>query len=62
MLPTIQKGSNGAYVGVAQALLRIPADNIFGKDTKAAVMKLQKQKGLKEDGVIGESTWTALFN
>lgn len=62
MLPTIQKGSNGAYVKVAQALLLIPADGIFGKDTKAAVMKLQKQKGLKEDGVIGESTWLALFN
>lgn len=61
-LPTLQNGSNNCFVGVAQALLRIPADNIFGKDTKAAVMKLQKQKGLKEDGVIGESTWLALFN
>ncbi len=62
MLPTIQKGSNGAYVKVAQALLLIPVDGVFGKDTKAAVMKIQKKKGLKEDGVIGKDTWTALFN
>jgi peptidoglycan hydrolase-like protein with peptidoglycan-binding domain len=61
-LPTIQKGSSGAFVGVAQSLLLIPADGIFGKDTKEAVIAFQKKKDLKQDGVIGKDTWTSLFN
>jgi hypothetical protein len=62
MLPTIQTGSNGAYVKVAQALLLTEIDGVFGKGTKEAVTAIQKKKGLKEDGVIGKDTWTSLFN
>lgn len=62
MLPSIRKGSNGAYVKVAQALLLINCDGIFGNGTKEAVKTFQKKKGIKEDGVIGKDTWLALFN
>lgn len=33
------------------------ADGIFGKETKAAVIRLQKDYGLKQDGIIGKYTW-----
>jgi murein L,D-transpeptidase YcbB/YkuD len=62
MLPTIQKGSNGAYVKIAQALLSIAADGDFGKDTKKAVEQFQKKRNIKQDGIIGETTWKALFS
>ncbi len=61
-LPTLQKGNRNKYVGVAQALLGIAADNIFGADTEKAVKAIQKKKEQKEDGVIGKDTWTSLFN
>lgn len=61
-LPTLQSGNKNKFVGVAQALLGIAADNVFGNDTKTAVKAIQKKKGLTEDGVIGKDTWTALFD
>ncbi len=36
------------------------ADGLFGKDTKAAVIKLQKDYNLKQDGIIGPATWTII--
>ena len=32
----------------------------FGKYTKEAVMRFQKENGLRADGVVGPSTWRAL--
>ncbi len=61
-LPTLQKGSNGAFVKIAQALLLISADGDFGKDTKKAVEQFQKKRNIKQDGIIGETTWKALFS
>ena len=61
-LPTLQEGSTGKHVEVLQALLGIAADGEFGNNTKAAVKAYQKKKGLKEDGVVGASTWKALFS
>ncbi len=37
------------------------ADGIFGSDTDTAVRLFQREQGLKVDGVVGENTWTALF-
>ncbi|MDD4104237.1 MAG: peptidoglycan-binding protein [Eubacteriales bacterium] len=34
----------------------------FYKHTQAAVAAFQKQNGLKDDGVVGEETWTALYS
>lgn len=60
-LPTLQSGNKNNYVGVLQALLGIPADNDYGKNTKAAVIAIQKKKGLKQDGICGADTWEAAF-
>ncbi len=61
-LPTLQIGNKNKYVGVLQALLGISADNVYGNDTKAAVIAFQKKKGLAADGVTGAKTWEALFS
>lgn len=37
------------------------ADGDFGKNTKAAIIKYQKDKGLAADGVVGKDTWTKLL-
>lgn len=35
-------------------------DRFFGANTKAAVQRYQKKKGLKADGIVGPTTWTRL--
>lgn len=35
-------------------------DGIFGNKTKAAVIKYQKKKGLKQDGIVGYKTYKAI--
>jgi peptidoglycan hydrolase-like protein with peptidoglycan-binding domain len=36
-------------------------DGDFGPKTEAAVKKFQKAKGLKQDGIVGVNTWTAIL-
>jgi peptidoglycan hydrolase-like protein with peptidoglycan-binding domain len=31
-------------------------DGVFGKNTKSAIMKMQKFLGLKQDGIVGVNT------
>jgi g-D-glutamyl-meso-diaminopimelate peptidase len=31
-------------------------DGIFGKNTKQAVLDFQKERGIKQDGIIGKDT------
>ena len=38
-----------------------PIDEVFGPRTEAAVMQFQTEKGLDIDGVVGDQTWSALF-
>jgi putative chitinase len=38
----------------------VDIDGIYGPDTKAAVEKFQRKKGLEVDGVVGPQTWAAL--
>jgi hypothetical protein len=58
---TIRYGSRGYDVQVAQGILDIFADGIFGPITHKAVRKFQKSKTLKPDGVVGTKTWPELF-
>lgn len=37
-------------------------DGIFGSKTQTAVKAFQKDKGLVVDGIVGNSTWTAIDN
>ena len=61
-LPTLKPGVKNKYVGIVQAFLGIAADEEYGADTEKAIRAFQKQKGLKEDGIIGANTWKALLN
>ena len=56
----IKIGSKGAAVKLLQEKLGIVADGVFGKQTKAAVLKFQKAHGLVADGIVGAKTWGKL--
>ncbi|UWP58626.1 peptidoglycan-binding protein [Ruminococcus gauvreauii] len=69
--PTVRKGASGGITRLIQEKLSnvykigigtSGADGIFGKDTEAAVMEFQKQKGLSIDGIVGKKTWRALLD
>lgn len=58
--PDLEYGSRGPAVAAAQRALNIPADGIFGPQTRAAVRAFQAARGLEVDGVIGPITRAAL--
>ena len=49
----LKRGSRGPAVAAAQRALGIPADGIFGPQTRRAVRAFQRAHGLEVDGVIG---------
>lgn len=72
----LQSGSKGAQVKTLQRILyargiygangkAVGVDGDFGANTKAAVVKLQKQlfpnDSSEWDGVVGQNTWTAML-
>ena len=58
----LKLGSRGAAVKALQRALGIPADGIFGPQTRAAVLAFQTKNGLLVDGVVGPQTRAALFD
>jgi len=64
--PTVGPGATGTVVRrVQRALRRTPdlglvVDGIFGPETEAAVVDVQKGAGLAPDGIVGPLTWDAL--
>ncbi len=63
--PLLREGASGAEVVRLQTLLNakgatLVIDGDFGNATKMAVRVFQNAKGLVEDGVVGQQTWTAL--
>ena len=54
-------GSRGAAVAAVQRALGIPADGIFGPQTRRAVRAFQRRHGLLVDGIVGPQTRGALF-
>lgn len=55
---TLQKALNKQEV-VTQ---KLSADGIFGAGTERAVVLVQREYGLVEDGVVGQDTWSVLLN
>ena len=60
--PTVQAGSRGNSVRLLQSLLKIEADGIFGKQTREAVKKYQKENNLDADAIVGPLTWQSLLD
>jgi N-acetylmuramoyl-L-alanine amidase len=60
--PVLREGSRGEDVVYLQTTLGIPADGIFGPQTRAVVQNFQRSRGLDPDGVVGPQTWAALDN
>lgn len=68
-LPLLKKGDRGWAVFSLQILLLERhgfdpkgVDGIYGDDTEAAVMALQKLYGAEVDGEVGKETWPLVIN
>lgn len=68
-LDILKKGSKGSQVKSCQQLLIAKgysvgidgADGKFGANTESAVKKFQRKQELKDDGIVGKGTWSALL-
>ncbi len=60
-MPVLRRGDRGPSVALAQKLMMVKDDGIFGPRTDTAVRDFQTSKGLSRDGVIGEDTWAELL-
>lgn len=64
--PVLQVGSTGLPVRRAQKRMSLVGydvggvDGRYGTATEAAVKKLQQQRGLSVDGVVGPQTWSII--
>ena len=54
-------GSTGEDVKKLQEKLGLKPDGEFGKNTEAAVKKWQKANELTDDGIVGDKSWSKLF-
>jgi hypothetical protein len=67
-ISTVRSGDSNTVVKELQAVLTYLGfncngiDGIFGNGTYNAVIAFQRQIGLIVDGVVGNSTWAALFS
>jgi putative chitinase len=57
----LKNGSKGDDVKKLQEKLGVEAIGTFGPKTEAAVKAWQKANGLKDDGIVGDGTWSKLF-
>ena len=66
--PLIKQGSRGVYVMVLQDALNYLGynsgniDGLFGPNTRAAVVRFQRDNNLSADGIVGCNTWRRITN
>jgi resuscitation-promoting factor RpfB len=56
----LHRGSHGSTIVAVQRALGIPADGVYGPQTRRAVMAFQRAHGLIVDGIVGPQTLGAL--
>lgn len=64
--PTVRKGAKGNITRLIQKRLNsvgfnLSTDGIFGSGTHNAVKVFQKNRGLRQDGIVGTNTWNWLL-
>jgi putative chitinase len=57
----LKNGSKGEDVKKLQLKLGVDPVGTFGPKTEAAVKAWQKANGLKDDGIVGDGTWSKMF-
>lgn len=58
---TLHPGDRGTDVQAVQEALGLPATGEFDEDTEAAVKRLQRLRGLPQQGIVGPATWPFLL-
>ncbi len=64
--PLVKTGSKGVYVATLQDALNLlgynagAIDGVFGQNTRNAVIRYQRARGLAADGIVGCNTWRKL--
>jgi peptidoglycan hydrolase-like protein with peptidoglycan-binding domain len=56
----LRKGSRSSAVKFVQTCVGATGDGIFGRGTRAKVIKWQRAHGLAADGIVGPATWAAM--
>jgi peptidoglycan hydrolase-like protein with peptidoglycan-binding domain len=56
----LHRGSHGSTIAAVQRALGIPADGVYGAQTRRAVIAFQRAHGLIVDGIVGPQTLGAL--
>jgi peptidoglycan hydrolase-like protein with peptidoglycan-binding domain len=56
----LHRGSHGSTIAAVQRALGIPADGVYGSETRRAVIAFQREHGLIVDGIVGPQTLGAL--
>jgi peptidoglycan hydrolase-like protein with peptidoglycan-binding domain len=56
----LRQGSQGSTIAAVQRALGIPADGVYGRQTRGAVIAFQRAHGLLVDGIVGTQTLGAL--
>ncbi|MGE9808885.1 peptidoglycan-binding domain-containing protein [Janibacter sp. G1551] len=58
--PTLKYGATGADVKLAQEVLGVTADGVFGPATLSALKAWQTKQGIPVTGVLDSATWTRM--